>query len=399
MFDTVALISWLNVSILLGGSCSFFIVSARYPVAIRRALIFHASAGLNVAGGAVIELLFRSAAPQLSQAIDVSVAGTGTGLYYLAYRSLQERDLRLRMVVAFYALFLLAVVYAFAVAGNANLSIAAVALFDVVLFGLAGRDVLLNFAGHGRAHLIQGIGLVLFALLIGIWGGSFLLVPPAPVVIYQPDSGLMLGLLGNCFAAAFGATNFLLMCNDEFNARLLTLVATDPLTGVANRRKLMERGEEELSRARRYNFPLSVVMVDLDHFKRLNDTHGHALGDQALRAAAQLLVAGVREVDLVSRSGGEEFAILLPGTDLPTGIEIAERLRLAVRGGEIPSPHGAVGLTASFGVAELQPRDVSIDQVIARADRALYRAKAEGRDRVSHDSAALDAPLPDASPA
>jgi diguanylate cyclase (GGDEF)-like protein len=287
------------------------------------------------------------------------------------------------MVIPLYGLFLVILIGAHLVLANANIGVFAVSVLDLILFGLAGRDLLLNFRGHGRAHLLQGIGLVLFALLITIWGTGFLFLPPTPVIAIQYGDGLMIGLAGNCFAAAFGATNFLLMCNDEFNTRLQTLVATDSLTGIANRRQLMERGEAEMARARRYNQPLTVVMIDLDYFKKLNDTFGHAAGDQALRQAAQVCEAALRDIDLISRSGGEEFVALLPQTPMAQGQEVAERLRTAIAAIDLVWGGDKIPLTASLGVAELRFGDASIDQVLARADQALYRSKADGRNRVS----------------
>ncbi len=381
--DIQPVFSILNASILLGGAFSFFIVSQRYPSAIRRALNLHASANVAIAAGAMTDVLATST-PALSQAFAVETGGLGTALYYLAYRSLQERTYHLRMVIPLYALFLVAAAYAYGILNSANIGIFSVCVLDTILFGLAARDLLLNFNGRGRAHLIQGIGLALFSVLVLIWGGGFLMEPTTPVYKIQPGDGLVIGFVGNCFAAAFGATNFLLMCNDEFNARLQTLIGTDPLTGIANRRKLMERGEEEVARAHRYGHPLTVVMIDLDHFKALNDTFGHAAGDRALRDAAQACEAALRDIDLVSRSGGEEFAILLPQTPLVQGLEVAERLRQAVEQIDLQWGTAKVPVTASLGVAELHPEDASIDQVIARADRALYRSKAEGRNRVSH---------------
>jgi diguanylate cyclase (GGDEF)-like protein len=192
---------------------------------------------------------------------------------------------------------------------------------------------------------------------------------------------------------------FLLMCNDEFNTQLLTLASTDPLTGVANRRRLMQRAAEEIARARRFSQPVTVVMIDLDHFKRLNDAHGHETGDRALCEVARACVAVVRDIDLVSRTGGEEFAILLPQTTLGRGLEVAERLRRAVAAIALPVAGAHLAISASLGVTELSPDDATIEQVLARADRALYRSKAEGRNRVSHEEVGLAVPLADGEPA
>ena len=114
----------------------------------------------------------------------------------------------------------------------------------------------------------------------------------------------------------------------EKNAQLEALSITDPLTGLANRRRLMSRLDEETSRARRYKTPLSVVMIDIDHFKQVNDTHGHAMGDEVLRNIGAMLKASVRTTDLAARYGGEEFTLVLPHTDIPAAIQVAENLRV-----------------------------------------------------------------------
>ncbi len=164
---------------------------------------------------------------------------------------------------------------------------------------------------------------------------------------------------------------------------LRRLATIDPLTGAANRRQFMDRLTAELERARRYGHALSVVMLDIDHFKRINDTHGHAVGDEALRALVATLHGALRDVDLLGRLGGEEFAVVLPETPPVGAVEVAERLRAAVAGIGVPvAVDGILSFTASLGVAGLDAADAGIEDLLARADRALYRAKQDGRDRV-----------------
>jgi two-component system cell cycle response regulator len=169
------------------------------------------------------------------------------------------------------------------------------------------------------------------------------------------------------------------------NARLEQLAQTDPLTQLLNRRALTERITAEMERALRYDSSLALLMIDLDHFKQVNDTHGHLVGDDVLRDLAALLRAQVRENDLVARYGGEEFVILLPETDDTGADGFAERVRSAVKGTRFaPRPGGqAIALTTSIGVATFPAARIeSVEDLFARADAALYRAKADGRDRV-----------------
>lgn len=166
-------------------------------------------------------------------------------------------------------------------------------------------------------------------------------------------------------------------------AETLELATIDPLTGILNRQTLLTRLDEELARAMRYRRPLSVILVDIDHFKRLNDTHGHDAGDRVLRDLAQQLSTGVRAVDIVGRYGGEEFLLILPETDADAAAAIAEKLRWVVGSHEVRLADGHTAtVTLSAGVAG-GPGDVLRRDILVRdADAALYSAKALGRNQV-----------------
>jgi len=169
------------------------------------------------------------------------------------------------------------------------------------------------------------------------------------------------------------------------NARLEELSFDDPLTGIANRRQFDETLRAEWSRARRTRSPLALVFIDIDWFKALNDTQGHHVGDECLKAVANYLSAGVqRASDLVARVGGEEFALVLPNTQLHIAAQFAERLRTGIESLAIPhdaAPNGF--LTASFGVVSVIPdAEANPEDAVKAADRALYTAKAQGRNRV-----------------
>jgi diguanylate cyclase (GGDEF)-like protein/PAS domain S-box-containing protein len=161
---------------------------------------------------------------------------------------------------------------------------------------------------------------------------------------------------------------------------------TDALTGVANRRHFDEVAARELDRATRLHDAVSLVVVDADHFKQVNDVHGHAAGDAVLAALARVLRQSAREVDLVARIGGEEFALLLPSTDLGGARTTAERVRLAVEQLTVRHEGALLRVTVSAGVAERAPDDTGqgegMARLLARADAALYDAKARGRNRV-----------------
>ena len=167
---------------------------------------------------------------------------------------------------------------------------------------------------------------------------------------------------------------------------LIQLSRHDPLTGVANRRYFFERAEEEFMRARRYLQPLAVALIDIDHFKQVNDQHGHAAGDQVLRHLTHLSRELLRDADLLARIGGEEFAILMPSTNVHGARKLADRLRQMIAEQEVDLGGQRLRVQFSAGVTQLRDEDQSIEDCLRRADEAMYRAKQAGRNRVETDS-------------
>jgi diguanylate cyclase (GGDEF)-like protein len=170
----------------------------------------------------------------------------------------------------------------------------------------------------------------------------------------------------------------------EANEKLKRTLVTDEKTRLYNYRYFCERAAEEFKRAQRYENELTCIMIDLDHFKRLNDTHGHLKGDRVLRELGRVLREGARETDFVARYGGEEFAILCPHTDAEQGMVVAERIRRAVEEREFDLEGASARITVSAGVATWpRRRDArSATDLIEAADAALYEAKRQGRNRV-----------------
>ncbi len=169
------------------------------------------------------------------------------------------------------------------------------------------------------------------------------------------------------------------------NERLLELACTDALTGAFNRRHLDNVLEQEIPRHVRYGMPFSIALLDVDHFKRVNDQHGHATGDRVLTTIAATLKALVRRADVVCRYGGEEMCVVLPSTGAAGAMILSERLRAAIDESEHRDEKGnALRVTASVGIASAESRDPDLDgqRLIRRADRALYAAKSAGRNQV-----------------
>lgn len=165
----------------------------------------------------------------------------------------------------------------------------------------------------------------------------------------------------------------------ELEERLQKLASTDPLTGLANRSRFFALAASEVTRIRRYGRPLAVIMLDIDHFKDINDTYGHSLGDMALKAFAGVCLELLREPDIMARIGGEEFALLLPETDRSGALALAERLHGAVSA--IRLENLSIAMTVSMGVSEVWPGETTVDAALSRADQALYAAKRAGRNR------------------
>jgi diguanylate cyclase (GGDEF)-like protein len=165
-------------------------------------------------------------------------------------------------------------------------------------------------------------------------------------------------------------------------AEVQRLAITDSLTGLSTRRHFADRAENEFQRARRYRHPLSAIMVDIDHFKRVNDTSGHAVGDRVLQQVAGHCRQELRETDVVGRYGGDEFAILLPESDPVAAAQVAERLRQRIARQPLQTTTGPVAVTISLGIAALDDENLTLDILLSRADQALYDAKQGGRNRV-----------------
>ncbi|HOV78552.1 MAG TPA: diguanylate cyclase [Bacillota bacterium] len=174
----------------------------------------------------------------------------------------------------------------------------------------------------------------------------------------------------------------------EANIRLEMLAITDQLTGAYNRRHIVNQLEQELAIAARHNLPLSIIMIDIDHFKSINDQHGHQVGDEVLKEIVHVLKESVRTSDIIGRYGGEEFIVIAPLTGIREAVVLAERLRETVSRWPFETTYGFLKLTISLGVATYdgstdEQRGTLVDRLLAKSDEEMYRAKAQGRNRVS----------------
>jgi diguanylate cyclase (GGDEF)-like protein len=258
---------------------------------------------------------------------------------------------------------------------------APVSIYDPALIANPENEIQVFFERerrHDISEILQGIGITSSVKLVRL-----------PLVIEE-------SLLGILWLWGEGASRSDLPILSLFAKQVSTslerarlfqevqnLAITDPLTGLHNRRSLYELGKIEFARADRFHRPYSCLMLDIDHFKQINDSHGHHAGDLVLQEFARLCRKSVRDIDLVGRYGGEELLILMPETSIERAINVAERLRLNVAGYPIPSAGAEITITASIGVAARDENTPDLETLIARADQAMYIAKHRGRNRVA----------------
>ncbi len=264
--------------------------------------------------------------------------------------------------------------------------------------------VLLGRLGSGSAiaYRLNGSALILGGGL-HVLRGAYFLFNPGPAAYYSPNLVNVLFQLSLIMLYCALMPGLVLMLSsrlaDDLKAhvadlrdeigmrrqaeeRLALEAALDPLTGLYNRRKFFSEAARAFSLAHRHGRPLSVMILDLDHFKDVNDTHGHETGDRVLRALARHCQDQMRAEDILARFGGEEFVALLPDTDREGALVMAERLRRSLGETEVRGEKGPVRVTASFGVSQLMPGETNLNFILRRADQALYQAKQAGRDQV-----------------
>ena len=209
------------------------------------------------------------------------------------------------------------------------------------------------------------------------------------VVLYDPQATLLTnGLMQSIVLAVdyvgfFGTSlGFILMTKERADNELIRTASVDSLTGLLNRRSFMESAQRELHRAERQHLQTSVLMLDLDHFKDVNDSYGHRTGDRVLASFADVLHASVRPFDVAGRYGGEEFCVLLPGTGIGEATGIAERIRNIASQTPVEARNASIAYTVSIGVVQAPARVITLEDLVDRADKALYQAKASGRNCV-----------------
>lgn len=235
-----------------------------------------------------------------------------------------------------------------------------------------------------------------FATLAGTT--EFVTSPQSPLAPNAVQLAIFVGLTA---LNLLGAMGFILMIKERGDREIRKLAMTDSLTHVLNRRAFLEQAEKQIAAALRYRLPLSLLMIDIDHFKHINDNYGHPAGDQVLIRITEQLSAILRTEDMLARYGGEEFCVLLPGTHQAGALALAEKLRLAVESLDIPLGTGHLSVTISIGLtvcdANCRGCPSSFDAMLQDADRALYLAKQKGRNRTVPLALGCTAPIAETS--
>lgn len=257
------------------------------------------------------------------------------------------------------------------------LLVVGIAMLAVALMTVRAILNLLTKTSALRRHWFW-LGCVIAAFMVG-YGALIVLWSERSLVANELVALMM--LLGGVFTLAVTKLSLMTTTDIVRIAKLERDAIEDPLTGSYNRRYLESKLDEEIGRATRLNTPLSTVMIDLDHFKHVNDTYGHDIGDKVLRHVCSLIMASVRSSDTVIRYGGEEFVVIAPGCDDADAASLAEAMRVKIAGSALNLPNGDnLVVTASLGVSSL--RSGSAEAMLRAADEALYAAKRDGRNQI-----------------
>jgi diguanylate cyclase (GGDEF)-like protein len=301
---------------------------------------------------------------------------TGCCLYYFGSQRFYDRPVSWRLWGAVAVACLVAMQFFLVVVPDYRIRQACFAATMAAV--IITHVVLLLRQGQGFAPRFTASVLTLQALVLVARGLATFWIDAADTnrfTVVSPLHTVYIAAYG--FVAVLIAVGMQFMAGERIHREFEYIASHDSLTGTLTRRALLQAAEHEMQRWQRYGQGFSLLLLDIDHFKRINDQHGHLTGDRVLVAFAGVVQHLLRSSDRLGRYGGEEFMVLLPATDAATALAVAERMRAAVA--EHPGPPGC---TTSIGVTCVQARDSNFEALIARADAALYQAKGEGRNRV-----------------
>jgi len=266
------------------------------------------------------------------------------------------------------------------------LRLAVVALFLATLLGCSVWILYRTPGPKGRMYHVPGVVLATAAGILLYRAVTVFLEPGLITNVFMLSHVQVLTYAVGSVLPVIGTIGFLLMCTERSQRELERAARVDYLTDCYNRRAIEELGTRAIAAARRHGMPMCLLVMDIDHFKRINDELGHAVGDAALVASVQRIRTALRAEDLLGRLGGEEFVVLMPNTDSASGVNAAERIRQGFSARPLEMSGHQRRVTMSIGVAVLAPVDRQFSQLLQRADRAMYAAKNAGRNLVMADA-------------
>lgn len=371
------------ITLLIGGGAfavgiAALVAAQCYPRLVARPLIMFGLGKLAIAVSMALISLRGTLPDFLTIVVANSLIIVNSYIGYAAVRDLQGKDWSPRLGIAAVLAVLAGTLWFIYAQPDLRGVRAVVGLTTMILTAVLAVELLWRYQGRGAAHLVSGWAMAVLVVAMLARAINATLEPYLALSLLTVDQ-FEVAFMSIIFVVSnMNSVNFVLLCGDTFNAELQRLADSDPLTGIANRRRFCERADEELRRARRFRDPLALLIIDVDHFKQVNDTWGHEIGDAVLRGMVDAIVAALRDVDIVGRLGGEEFAVLLPKTDVRAAFGVAERLRAAATSvAVVPN----LRITASIGLTVACDGD-DFTTLFNRADQAMYQAKQTGRDRV-----------------
>jgi diguanylate cyclase (GGDEF)-like protein len=351
------------------------------------------TAGITIFAISCVVLTLRSILPVIFSVVLANVLFVLSGVLLLeGTRIFRGKKVRKAFIIAIFVFYSMFQSYFTFIDNNIDIRIAGISFLMAVIYGLTALELFLKIPPDFRfSHWITGSMFAAYSIFMlgrGIYTSRY------PSSQNVSDSDLLFSLtfmvtmlLGIGWTIRFIILNSENLENDlkRTQIQLKELATTDALTGIANRRHFLELAEREFQRTRRHKHDLSILMIDLDYFKKVNDNYGHAVGDKVLIGFADICRKNLREIDIFGRLGGEEFAILLPQTSIHDSKIMAERLCSLVPQSDIDAGNQKLRMTISIGVAVLKPEEDKLNAVLKRADDAMYEAKRNGRNQVVVD--------------
>lgn len=364
-------------------STAMVALSGRYTGHIGRAISYWGN-GLAMVGVCFVLISLRGTIPDLFSIVAANSLGIwGLFLRYFAVKTIKRQAFGIGLPILATLLatvFNLVFVYGddnFAIRSSVNVAMdgVIVLLTSIPLFLGVDKAKRASYWFSGAILLITGLIFMARALAVPFFGES---IPG----IFSPSVFQNLILLSSFLGTVISSILFTFIAIDEYNFDLFDLATRDPLTNLFNRRMFYALAEKEVSRFLRDGIPLSVIVFDLDHFKSVNDRHGHAGGDLVLQKVASSVASIVRSEDVFARLGGEEFCVLLPSVRQQNALVMAEKFRHRLENIALKIGEETVTITASFGVATMDSPGIDFDALLRQADHALYAGKRKGRNCV-----------------